>query len=81
MIGLIGAKQLKIKDLRIEGDSKIIINQVTENLDKIRKSKENSQKVMEEIKFFDNLEFQHIYRDKNKRADELANIAMDTKNK
>jgi len=80
IVGLIGAKHLKIKNLRVEGDSKLIINQVT------GKFKVNSallkplyQKVKTQLEAFDNVEFNHIYRDKNKRADELANIAMDKK--
>ena len=78
--GLIGAKQLQIKNLRVEGDSKIIINQLT------GKFKVNSQKLKplfdkakKQFQFFENIELSHIYRDKNKRADKLANIAMDSK--
>lgn len=78
--GLIGAKQLQIKNLKVQGDSQIIINQLT------GKFKVNSQKLKplftkakKQFQHFDNIEFIHIYRNKNKRADELANIAMDSK--
>ena len=78
--GLIGARELKIKNLLVEGDSKVIINQV------IGKFNVKSpvliplyRKTMEQVEYFDNIEFNHIYRNKNKRADELANIAMDSK--
>ena len=78
--GLIGAKQLQIKDLKVQGDSKIIINQLT------GKFKVNSEKLKplfnkakKQFQHFNSIEFSHIYRNKNKRADELANIAMDSK--
>ena len=78
--GLIGARNLKIKNLCIEGDSKVIINQVIGKFNiKSPVLKPLYQKAMNQLEHFDNLEFNHIYRDKNKRADELANIAMDSK--
>ena len=78
--GLIGAKQMKIKNLKVQGDSQIIINQLT------GKFKVNSQKLKplldkakKQFQHFDSIEFAHIYRNENRRADELANIAMDSK--
>ena len=78
--GLIGAKKLNIKKLKVEGDSKIIINQITGAF------KINSKylmplynKAINQLSYFDDIDFKHIYRDKNKRADELANLAMDKK--
>ena len=78
--GLIGAKKLNIKKLKVEGDSKIIINQITGAF------KINSKylmplynKAINQLSHFDDVDFKHIYRDKNKRADELANLAMDKK--
>ena len=78
--GLIGAKELQIKNLQVQGDSKIIINQVNGTF------KVNSESLKplyntakQEIKYFENINFQHIYRNMNKRADKLANIAMDKK--
>ena len=80
LIGLIGAKEMNIRDLKIQGDSKIVINQVT---GKFAVKSETLRplyiKVINELKHFDNVIFEHIYRNKNKRADELANIAMDKK--
>ena len=78
--GLMGAKELQIKNLIVQGDSKIIINQV------IGKFKVNSEKlkplyekVINQLQYFENITFEHIYRNINKRADKLANVAMDNK--
>lgn len=80
IVGLIGAKELKIRDLKIQGDSNLIINQVTGKFNiKSETLIPLHQRVLKELKHFDNVVFEHIYRNKNKRADELANIAMDKK--
>ena len=78
--GLIGARKLQIKNLLVEGDSKVIINQVIGKFNvKSPMLIPLHKKAMEQVKYFDNIEFNHIYRNKNKRADELANIAMNSK--
>ena len=78
--GLIGANQLQIKDLKIEGDSQIIINQITGKFNvKSELLKPLHENAVKQLTLFHNVSVNHIYRDKNKRADELANIAMDSK--
>ncbi len=66
-----------IKTVTIFGDSQLVIKQV------INEYKVKSinlvplyRQVQELIKNFDYIEFKHILRDKNKRADELANIGL-----
>ena len=78
--GLMGAKELQIKNLIVQGDSKIIINQVTGKF-KVKSDnlKPLYQKVINDLEYFENIRFEHIYRNINKRADKLANVAMDNK--
>ncbi len=77
IIGLKDAINLGIKELTVEGDSLLIINQMngiykvkSENLIELYKeaTKLKSQ--------FDYISFTHIYRSSNKRADELSNLAI-----
>ena len=78
ILGLKHAKALDIKYLKVEGDSLLVINQMkgkykcrSENLiDLYDKAKELQS-------HFDLIEFNHILRSKNKRADQLSNIAID----
>ena len=77
IIGLNKAIELNIKSLSVNGDSLLIINQMT------GKYKCNSENLLpfyitakDLSKKFDNIQFQHIYRNFNKRADELSNIAI-----
>lgn len=77
ILGLRKAIELNIKELLVEGDSMLIIKQMTgeyrvtsdrlEPLHKTAKSLETQ---------FDKIAYKHIYRKDNKRADELANIAI-----
>lgn len=77
ILGLRKAIELNIKDLLVEGDSMLIIKQMNgeykvtsdrlEPLHKTAKSLESQ---------FDKIFYNHIYRKDNKRADELANIAI-----
>ncbi len=69
-----------IKNVLVFGDSQLVINQVT----KVYKVKSENliilyNQVQELIKQFDYIEFKHVLRDKNKRADELANIGLKNK--
>ena len=66
-----------IKEIAVEGDSLLVINQMngvykvkSENLLEIH------NEVKELIKQFDYISFTHIYRTNNKRADELSNLAI-----
>jgi ribonuclease HI len=77
ILGLEQATLMGIKNLTVEGDSLLVINQMT------GKYKCNSQNLIElydkakelEDKF-ENISFVHIYRNKNKKADELSNMAV-----
>ena len=77
ILGLQQATLMGIKNLTVEGDSLLVINQMT------GKYKCNSQNLIElydkakelEDKF-ENISFVHIYRNKNKKADELSNMAV-----
>ena len=77
ILGLQNAIELNIKTLHVEGDSLLVINQMT------GKYKCNSQNLIEQcnkakelVKQFDNINFVHIFRNKNARADELSNMAI-----
>lgn len=77
ILGLQQAVTMDIKSLTVEGDSLLVINQMkgtykcnSQNLielyDKAKQLENN----------FENISFVHIYRNKNKKADELSNIAV-----
>jgi ribonuclease HI len=81
ILGLEEAIKQNIKELSVKGDSELVIKQIN-GLYKVKspamiplyirvKSLQNC---------FERIEFVHLYRDKNKRADELSNIGV-TKNK
>jgi ribonuclease HI len=77
LFGLEKAIELNIKALHIEGDSLLVINQMTgkykcnsPNLIEIHK------KTKELIPNFNDIIFVHIFRNKNVRADELSNNAV-----
>jgi len=77
ILGLEKALDMNIKTLFVEGDSQLVINQMTgkykcnsPNLIPLFKS----AKKLEEN--FENIKYEHILRNFNHRADELANIAI-----
>lgn len=77
LFGLEKAIELNIKALHIEGDSLLVINQMT------GKYKCNSPNLIELynkarilVSGFDDIMFVHIFRNKNVRADELSNNAV-----
>lgn len=77
IIGLNKAIELNIKSLLVNGDSLLVINQMSGTY------KCNSENLLpfynlakELSKNFDTIKFQHIYRIFNKRADDLSNIAI-----
>jgi ribonuclease H / adenosylcobalamin/alpha-ribazole phosphatase len=79
ILGLQQAKALKITYLKVEGDSLLVINQMkglykchSENLIGLY---DNAKELSS---YFKVIEFNHILRNKNKRADQLSNIAIDT---
>ena len=69
-----------IKNVTIYGDSKLVIEQVSGRWkvksDNIRPIYNEIKKVLDS-KPFEHIEFKHIKRNKNKRADQLANEALD----
>ena len=77
LFGLEKAIELNIKALYIEGDSLLVINQMTGKykcnspnlIDQHNKAKELASK-------FESINFVHIFRNKNVRADELSNDAV-----
>jgi ribonuclease HI len=75
--GLEEAVRQNIKQLSIKGDSELVIKQVNG----VYKVKSPAMiplytRVKELQKNFERIEFVHVYRDKNKRADELSNDGL-----
>ena len=80
IIGLEKARELGIKDLAVMGDSKLIIQQMkgefkvsSQNIVGLHKT------ALSLSKLFDEITYEHIYRKDNVRADELANIGLQSK--
>ena len=77
IIGLKEAITLGIKTLMVEGDSMLVIKQMngeykvksTNLIDLYNEANDLSKK-------FENIYFKHIYRENNKRADELSNLCL-----
>lgn len=78
--GLEAAQKIGIKKIRAEGDSELVVKQVL-GIYKVRKEwlKPLHQKVKELSKGFDSFEIESVPRAMNKRADFLANHAMDVR--
>ena len=77
VLGLKQSLSCGVRNLIVYGDSLLVINQVT------GKFKVNSHKLNKYYEFaielskqFESVRFQHIPREKNKRADELANLSL-----
>jgi ribonuclease HI len=78
ILGLKGAITLGITSLSVLGDSLLVINQVN-NIYKVRSEclhelYKEAQALKTEFGF---IEFNHVYREYNKRADELSNLALE----
>jgi ribonuclease HI len=77
IIGLKEAINLNIKAIRVEGDSMLVIKQMKGEY-KVKSANLinlfNEAKLLE--KEFEFISFNHIYRENNKRADELSNMAI-----
>jgi ribonuclease HI len=77
ILGLKKASEMNIKQLFINGDSQLIINQMT---GKYKCNSPNllplyqAAKKLEES--FETIEYKHVLRNLNHRADELSNIAI-----
>jgi ribonuclease HI len=78
ILGLKGAITLGITSLSVLGDSLLVINQVN-NIYKVRSEcLHELYKEAQALKTeFDFIEFNHVYREYNKRADELSNLALE----
>lgn len=77
ILGLQQAKEIGIKNLKVEGDSQLVINQMkgiyrcqSKNLLDLYDRAKDLESEFEKIEYF------HIYRKDNKRADQLANNAV-----
>ena len=78
ILGLTAAIDLGIKRLSVCGDSLLVVNQVN----KIYKVKNpNLADLYDEVvklkKHFDYIDFNHVYRKDNKRADQLSNLGLE----
>ena len=77
IIGLEKAIDLDIKNLIVEGDSLLVIKQMT---GEYKVKSETLYKLYDRAKTlekqFDIITFTHIYRTNNKRADELSNLCL-----
>ena len=77
IIGLEEAVNQNIKHLQVKGDSELVIKQMN-NLYKVKAEKLlplfNKAKKLQTN--FNSIQFQHIYRKDNARADHLSNIAL-----
>ena len=76
-IGLERAQELGIKSLTVYGDSLLVVKQML-GLYKVKSP--NLLEIYESCKTlsnaFEKIEFIHVYRDKNKRADALSNDGL-----
>ena len=78
ILGLQQAKLLNIKRIKVVGDSLLVINHMKGKY-KCRSNNliELYDKAKELTSYFEEIKFEHVLRNKNKRADELSNIAID----
>ncbi len=68
-----------IKEIEVFLDSNLVVEQVNKNFKvKAGNLKTLNSKVESMIKEFKYIEFKHVYREENKRADQLANMALDS---
>ena len=80
MVGIKVCIKYEIKEVNIYGDSKLVIEQVKGNW---KVKSESLKPIYTEIQkhitpeFFKKITFNHVRRHLNKRADELANLALD----
>lgn len=79
LLGLLCARSLGVTKLRAEGDSELVVKQVN-GLYQVKDSKlrELWGPTRDALHEFDEYHLTHIPRGENKRADWLANHAMDT---
>ena len=67
-----------IKEIQVFLDSNLVVEQVNKNFKvKAGNLKVLNSKVDDLIQAFNFIEIKHVYREENKRADQLANMALD----
>ena len=67
-----------IKEIQVFLDSNLVVEQVNKNFKvKAENLKVLNSKVDDLIQEFNFIEINHVYREENKRADQLANMALD----
>lgn len=76
VIGPVSALRMGIRRLRVQGDSKLIIQQVNGGFS-VKKGALASYRttVQKLIKLFSNIQFEHVPRSHNKHADALATLS------
>lgn len=80
VLGIQEAYNREIRNLRVEGDSMLIINQLKGKWQiKNNDLKELHSLIKMKLKSFNNITYNHIYRKYNTRADELANLSISKK--
>ena len=67
-----------LKEIEVFLDSNLVVEQVNKNFKvKAENLKVLNSKVDDLIQEFNFIEINHVYREENKRADQLANMALD----
>ena len=79
IFGLEEAIEQNIRNLSVCGDSLLVINQVNQIYKVKNSGLFNLYNMVVNLKEkFKNIDFKHVYRKDNKRADELSNMALKT---
>jgi len=77
ILGLEKAVNFDIKNLSVEGDSLLIIKQMNGQFNVRSESLRKLYNIAKELeKKFETVTYTHIYRNSNKKADELANLSL-----
>jgi ribonuclease HI len=78
--GLKCAKQMRVTHLTVEGDSKLVVNQI-DGVYKVKKNhlRQIYNEALSISKQFQSFQISYIPREENFRADQLANFAMDNR--
>lgn len=77
LVGLREAVRMGVSDLLVRGDSQLIIRQMKgEYKVKSASLKPMYSEALELSNSIEKIEFEHVYREFNKRADELSNLGL-----
>lgn len=78
--GLHACKEMGVKDLKVKGDSKLVINQVLQKWQvKNEELQRYHKKATDLIRSFASFEAEHVLREFNTHADRLSNVAIEEK--